>query len=124
MAGLLSVTDLLVVNEGEAAALADMLGKPASEFGLPILLSPVVVMVPIILVRLAPYISRPFLLILWIQPLAIVSSTSFSLPLNGQPVSAALAEASAAAAIQVTRSGAALAIPTRDEVTAFLAAYG
>jgi len=38
-------------------------------------------------------------------------------------VSAALAEASAAAAIQVTRSGAALAIPARDEVTAILATH-
>ena len=63
-ASLLPQTDLLVVNEGEAAALSDMLGKPAAE---------------------------------------------------------ALREASAAAAIQVTRPGAAAAIPDRATLDQFLA---
>ena len=120
------MTDLLVVNEGEAAALADMLGKPASEFGL----------THLVITRGgdgADYFGEAGTLHQQALPVDPVDTTGagdcffgffLAALANGQPVSAALAEASAAAAIQVTRSGAALAIPTRDEVTAFLAAHG
>ena len=125
VARLLPVTDLLVVNEGEAAALSDMLGRPAKEFGL----------AHLVITRGgdgANYFGEAGTLHQPALPVDPVDTTGagdcffgffLAALANGQPVSMALAEASAAAAIQVTRSGAAIAIPTRDEVTAILATH-
>ena len=125
VARLLPVTDLLVVNEGEAAALADMLGRPAREFGL----------AHLVITRGgdgADYFGEAGTLHQPALPVDPVDTTGagdcffgffLAALANDRPVSAALADASAAAAIQVTRSGAALAIPARDEVTAILATH-
>lgn len=122
-ASLLPHTDLLVVNEGEAAALSDMLGKPATQAGIPHLVitrggdgasyagldgqlhSPAFAVTPVDTTGAGDCFFG-FLL-------AAVAA--------GKPMEAALREASAAAAIQVTRPGAAAAIPDRATLDEFLA---
>jgi len=123
-ASLLPHTDLLVVNEGEAAALSEMLGKPAAKAGIPHLVvtrggdgaeytgiegthhSPAFAVTPVDTTGAGDCFFG-FLL-------AAMAS--------GRPMESALREASAAAAIQVTRPGAAAAIPDRAALNAFLAA--
>ena len=123
-AGLLPQTDLLVVNEGEAAALSDMLGKPAAEAGIPHLVvtrggdgadytgidgalhSPAFAVTPVDTTGAGDCFFG-FLL---------------AAMAGGRPIETALREASAAAAIQVTRRGAAAAIPDRATLDDFLAA--
>lgn len=124
-ASLLPQTDLLVVNEGEAAALSDMLAKPAAEAGIPHLVvtrggagadytgidgtlhSPAFAVTPVDTTGAGDCFFG-FLL-------AAMAA--------GKPVKTALREASAAAAIQVTRPGAAAAIPDRATLDDFLAAH-
>ena len=121
-ARLLPHTDLLVVNEGEAAALSDMLGKPATQAGIPHLVvtrggdgadyagldgqfhSPAFNVTPVDTTGAGDCFFG-FLL-------AAMAA--------GKPMQAALREASAAAAIQVTRPGAGAAIPDRTTLDEFL----
>ena len=124
-ASLLPQTDLLVVNEGEAAALSGMLAKPAAKAGIPHLVvtrggagadytgidgalhSPAFAVTPVDTTGAGDCFFG-FLL-------AAMAA--------GKPVKTALREASAAAAIQVTRPGAAAAIPDRATLDYFLAAH-
>lgn len=125
-ARLLPNTDLLVVNEIEAAALAGMLGRPAADAGIPHL----------VITKGGdgadyhgvdgPRHQPAF-------PVSPVDTTGagdcfFGYLLAGISQGADMARslrlASAAAAVQVTRPGAAAAIPTRAEVDLFLAAQG
>lgn len=122
-ASLLPQTDLLVVNEGEAAALSDMLGKPAAEAGIPHL----------VVTRGgdgADYAGVDGTLHSPAFAVTPVDTTGagdcfFGFLLagmaGGKPIETALREASAAAAIQVTRPGAAAAIPDRATLDQFLA---
>ena len=123
-ASLLPQTDLLVVNEGEAAALSDMLGKPAAEAGIPHL----------VVTRGgdgADYAGIDGTLHSPAFAVTPVDTTGagdcfFGFLLagmaGGKPIETALREASAAAAIQVTRPSAAAAIPDRATLDQFLAA--
>lgn len=122
-ARLLPGTDLLVVNEGEAAALSEMIGKPAAEAGIPHLVvtrggdgadyagingrihSPAFAVTPIDTTGAGDCFFG-FLL-------AAMAA--------GKKIEVALREASAAAAIQVTRPGAGAAIPDRGALDEFLA---
>lgn len=122
-ARLLPGTDLLVVNEGEAAALSEMIGKPAAEAGIPHLVvtrggegvdytgingnmhCPAFAVTPVDTTGAGDCFFG-FLL-------AAMAA--------GKQMEDALREASAAAAIQVTRRGAAAAVPDRATVDDFLA---
>ena len=120
-AGPLPHTDLLIVNEGEAEALAAMLGKPAAEAGIPHL----------VITRGgdgADYTDGAFH-----QPAFDVDVVDtigagdcfFGYFLAeiaaGREEPQALRLASAAGALHVTRKGAGAAIPDRADVEAFLA---
>lgn len=121
-ARLLPHTDLLVVNEGEAAALSDMLGKPATQAGIPHL----------VVTRGgdgAYYAGLDGQLYSPAFDVTPVDTTGagdcffgflLAAMAAGKPMQAALREASAAAAIQVTRPGAAAAIPDRTALDEFL----
>lgn len=123
-ARLLPHTDLLVVNEVEAAALSQMLGAPAGDAGIPHL----------VVTRGgdgADYegIAGEFHVPAF--PVTPVDTTGagdcffgylLAAMAEERPMEQALREASAAAAIQVTRPGAAAAIPGRGELDDFLAA--
>lgn len=121
-ARLLPHTDLLVVNEGEAAALSDMLGKPATQAGIPHL----------VVTRGgdgADYAGLDRQLYSPAFDVTPVDTTGagdcffgflLAAMAAGKPMQAALREASAAAAIQVTRPGAAAAIPDRTALDEFL----
>lgn len=125
-AKLLPVTDLLVVNEGEAASLSEMLGSPVSEYGL----------AHLVITRGgdgADYFGEAGTLhqpALTVNPVDTTGAGDcffgyfLAALASEQSVATALSMASAAAAIQVTRPGAATAIPTADEVTSFLADHG
>jgi ribokinase len=124
-AQLLPHTDLLVVNEVEAAALADMLGKPASAAGIPHL----------VITRGgdgADYHGEAGTLHQPAFPVSPVDTTGagdcfFGYLLAGiaagNDMDSSLRLASAAAALQVTKTGAAAAIPTRAAVDDFLASH-
>ena len=124
--GLLPHTDLLVVNEGEAAALGAAIGKPVETAGLPHLV-----------ITLggagATYhgidgdIKQPAFAV------EVVDTTGagdcylgylLAGMAAGRPTERCMAEAAAAAAIHVTRPGTGAAIPTRAEVDAFLEKTG
>jgi len=125
-ARLLSHTDLLVVNEVEAAALADMLGMPASAAGIPHL----------VITRGgngADYYGADGTLHQPAFAVTPVDTTGagdcfFGYLLAGiaagQDMASSLRLASAAVAMQVTKPGAAAAIPTRAMVDDFLASQG
>lgn len=130
VARLLPVTDLLVVNEGEAAALEKMLGKPAHEFGRELGLTHLVITRGgdgADYVGEAGSLHQPAFAV---EPIDTTGAGDcffgyfLAAISDDRPVKAALAEASAAAAIQVTRPGAGLAIPAAAEVSAFLSQQG
>ena len=123
-ARLLPHTDLLVVNEVEAAALADMLGTPAQAVGLPHL----------VITKGsagADYhgadgtLHQPAFMV---TPVDTTGAGDCFLGYllagvaQGWDMASSLRLASAAAALQVTHHGAAAAIPTRRDVDEFLAA--
>ena len=122
-AALLPHTDLLIVNEGEAEALAAMLGTPATEAGIPHL----------VITRGgdgADYSGEAGSVHQPAFEVDVVDTTGagdcfFGYFLAeiaaGQAVPRALRLASAAAALHVTRKGAGAVIPARAEVEAFLA---
>ena len=122
-AGLLPHTDLLIVNEGEAEALAAMLGTPAAESGIPNL----------VITRGgdgADYVGAAGSFHQPAFDVDVVDTTGagdcfFGYFLaeiaTGQEVPQALRLASGAAALHVTRQGAGAVIPRRAEVEAFLA---
>ena len=123
-ARLLPETDLLVVNEIEAAALSDMLGAPAKEAGIPHL----------VVTRggdgadydgIAGSFHVPAFSVTPVDTTG-AGDCFFGYLLAAmaadRPVEQALTEASAAAAIQVTRPGASAAIPDRGEMNEYLAA--
>ena len=122
-ARLLPHTDLLVVNEVEAAALADMLGMPAQAAGLPHLV--------ITKGREgADYHGADGALHQPSFPVSPVDTTGagdcflgylLAGVAQGWDMASSLRLASAAAALQVTHHGAAAAIPTRRNVDSFLA---
>ena len=123
-ASLLPRTDLLVVNEGEAAALSEMLGKPASQAGIPHL----------VVTRGgegADYAGIDGQMHSQAFAVSPVDTTGagdcffgflLAAMAAGKAMEDALREASAAAAMQVTRPGAAAAIPDRAMLDDFLAA--
>ena len=125
-AALLPHTDLLIVNEGEAEALAAMLGTPATEAGIPHL----------VITRGgdgADYSGEAGSVHQPAFEVDVVDTTGagdcfFGYFLAeiaaGQAVPQALRLAGAAAALQVTRTGAGAVIPARAEVEAFLASAG
>ena len=122
-AALLPHTDLLIVNEGEAEALATMLGTPATEAGIPHL----------VITRGgdgADYSGEAGSVHQPAFEVDVVDTTGagdcfFGYFLAeiaaGQAVPQALRLASAAAALHVTCQGAGAVIPARAEVEAFLA---
>lgn len=122
-ARLLPHTDLLVVNEVEAAALTEMLGRPAATAGLPHL----------VITKGrdgADYYGADGTLhqpAFEVSPLDTTGAGDcfFGYLLagiaEGGDMAASLRLASAAAALQVTHHGAAAAIPTRAAVDEFLA---
>ena len=122
-AALLPHTDLLIVNEGEAEALAAMLGTPATEAGIPHL----------VITRGgdgADYSGEAGSVHQPAFEVDVVDTTGagdcfFGYFLAeiaaGQAVPQALRLAGAAAALHVTRTGAGAVIPARAEVEAFLA---
>ena len=122
-AGLLPHTDLLIVNEGEAEALAAMLGRPATEAGIPHL----------VITRGgdgADYTSEAGSFHQPAFDVDVVDTTGagdcffgyFLAELAvGVAVPQALRLASAAGALHVTRQGAGAVIPDRADVEAFLA---
>lgn len=123
-ARLLPETDLLVVNEIEAAALSDMLGAPAKDAGIPHL----------VVTRggdgadydgIAGSFHVPAFSVTPVDTTG-AGDCFFGYLLAAmaadRPVEQALAEAAAAAAIQVTRPGASAAIPDRGEMNEYLAA--
>lgn len=122
-AGLLPHTDLLIVNEGEAEALAAMLGTPAAEAGIPHL----------VITRGgdgADYVGAAGSFHQPAFDVDVVDTTGagdcfFGYFLaeiaTGREVPQALRLASGAAALHVTRQGAGAVIPRRAEVEAFLA---
>lgn len=122
-AGLLPHTDLLIVNEGEAEALAAMLGRPAIEAGIPHL----------VITRGGDGADYAGEAGRFHQPafgVDVVDTTGAGdcffgyflaeLAARGD-VPQALRLASAAAALHVTRQGAGAVIPERAAVEAFLA---
>ena len=122
-AGLLPHTDLLIVNEGEAEALAAMLGRPATEAGIPHL----------VITRGGDGSDYTGEAGSFHQPafdVDVVDTTGagdcffgyFLAELAvGVAVPQALRLASAAGALHVTRLGAGAVIPDRADVEAFLA---
>ena len=122
-AGLLPHTDLLIVNEGEAEALAAMLGRPATESGIPHL----------VITRGGDGADYTGEAGSFHQPafgVDVVDTTGagdcffgyFLAELAvGVAVPQALRLASAAGALHVTRLGAGAVIPDRADVEAFLA---
>lgn len=122
-AGLLPHTDLLIVNEGEAEALAAMLGRPATESGIPHL----------VITRGGDGADYTGEAGNFHQPafdVDVVDTTGagdcffgyFLAELAvGVAVPQALRLASAAGALHVTRQGAGAVIPDRADVEAFLA---
>ena len=121
-ARLLPHTDLLVINEVEAAALTDMLGKPAADAAIPHL----------VITKGSDGADYHGLDGSLHQPAFRVSPVDttgagdcfFGYLLagiaQGGDMASSLRLASAAAALQVTRPGAAAAIPTRAAVDEFL----
>jgi ribokinase len=122
-AGLLPHTDLLIVNEGEAEALAAMLGRPATEAGIPHL----------VITHGGDGADYTGEAGSFHQPafdVDVVDTTGagdcffgyFLAELAvGVAVPQALRLASAAGALHVTRQGAGAVIPDRADVEAFLA---
>ena len=122
-AGLLPHTDLLIVNEGEAEALAAMLGKPAAEAGI----------THLVITRGGDGADYTGEAGAFHQPafdVEVVDTTGagdcfFGYFLAeiaaGREVRQALRLASAAGALHVTRKGAGAVIPDRADVEAFLA---
>jgi ribokinase len=122
-ASLLPHTDLLIVNEGEAAALGEMLGRPPEESGVPHL----------VITRggegadyhgEAGHIHQPAFAVTPVDTTG-AGDCFFGYFLagmaRGDAIDHTLRLAAAAAALQVTQHGAAAAIPPRDAVDAFLA---
>ena len=122
-ARLLAHTDLLIVNEGEALALGDMLGRPATQSGVPHL----------VITRggdgadyhgAAGHIHQPAFTVTPVDTTG-AGDCFFGYFLaglaRGDAVDDTLRLAAAAAALQVTQPGAAAAIPPRNAVDSFLA---
>jgi len=122
-AELLPDTDLLVVNEGEAQALGEMLGRPPQEAG-----------VPHLVITLggkgAEYHGGGEIHRQPAHDVDVIDTTGagdcfygylLAGMAEGGDIKTALANAGAAAALQVSRKGTAAVIPTRSEVDAFLA---
>jgi ribokinase len=107
-AGLIGVVDLLAVNEVEAGQLAGHLGTAVEDLPVPELL----VTLGARGARYTTGAGDTFL------------GAFLAARVGGAGPEAALRQASAAAAIQVTRPGAADAIPAAGEVAAFLAEHG
>ncbi|MEM6547551.1 MAG: ribokinase [Pseudomonadota bacterium] len=125
-AAVLPLSDLLIVNEGEARALADHLGLAVEQ--LP---------VPKLLITLgaegAVWIASGARLEIPAFPVTPVDTTGAGDTFTGYALAGldrgeaperALARACAAAALSVTRSGAADAIPSLADVDAFLKEHG
>ena len=124
-AGLLPQTDLLVVNEGEAAALGEMLGRAPEESGVPHL----------VITRggegadyhgEAGHIHQPAFAVTPVDTTG-AGDCFFGYFLagmaRGDAIKDALRLAAGAAALQVTQYGAATAIPARGDVDAVLASH-
>ena len=124
-AALIGVVDLLAVNEIEAGQLATHLGTAVDDLPVPELLITLGA-------RGVRYKAGGAVVEIAAFPVTPVDTTGagdtflgafLAARDGGAEPEAALRQASAAAAIQVTRPGAADAIPTADEVAAFLAEY-
>ena len=120
-AGLLPLTDLLIVNEGEAAALSDYIEKDITTLGLPHLIITLGSKGARYWGEQGCFSVAPFKVTAIDTTGAGDTFLGFVLASlsDGQTMQQAMRYASAAAALQITRQGALPAIPSRGEVTSF-----
>ena len=121
-AGLLPLTDLLIVNEGEAAALSDYIEKDITTLGLPHLIITLGSKGARYRGEQGCFSVAPFKVTAIDTTGAGDTFLGFVLASlsDGQTMQQAMRYASAAAALQITRQGALPAIPSWAEVTSFL----
>ncbi|RCL77504.1 MAG: ribokinase [SAR116 cluster bacterium] len=121
-AGLLPLTDLLIVNEGEAAALSDYIEKDITTLGLPHLIITLGSKGARYRGEQGCFSVAPFKVTAIDTTGAGDTFLGFVLASlsDGQTMQQAMRYASAAAALQITRQGALPAIPSGAEVTSFL----
>ena len=121
-AGLISLTDLLIVNEGEAEALSQFIEKDITKLGLPHLIITLGAKGARYVGEQGSFSAAPF------NVTAIDTTGAGDTFLgyvladlsDGQTMQQAMSHASAAAALQITRKGALPAIPSRSEVNRFI----
>ena len=121
-AGLISLTDLLIVNEGEAEALSQFIEKDITKLGLPHLIITLGAKGARYVGEQGSFSVAPF------NVTAIDTTGAGDTFLgyvladlsDGQTMQQAMSHASAAAALQITRQGALPAIPSRSEVNRFI----
>jgi ribokinase len=124
-AAVMPLVDLLAVNAVEAAQLAGHLGRAPERFGAPVLLITEGAEGARCWTAAGEMRQEAFA----VEPVDTTGAGDTFLGYflagldRGRPVAEAMRLAAAAAAIQVTRPGAAEAIPTAAEVDAFLAGY-
>ena len=121
-AGLVPLTDLLIVNEGEAAALSDYIEKDITTLGLPHLIVTLGSKGARYIGEQGRFSVAPFKVTAIDTTGAGDTFLGFVLASlsDGQTMQQAMRYASAAAALQITRQGALPAIPLGAEVTSFL----
>jgi ribokinase len=121
-AGLIPLTDLLIVNEGEAEALSQFIEKDITKLGLPHL---IITLGP----KGARYIGEQGSFLVSPFNVTAIDTTGAGDTFlgyvladlsDGQTMQQAMSHASAAAALQITRQGALPAIPSRSEVNRFI----
>ena len=121
-AGLIPLTDLLIVNEGEAEALSQFIEKDITKLGLPHLIITLGSKGARYIGEQGCFSVAPF------NVTAIDTTGAGDTFLgyvladlsDGQTMQQAMSYASAAAALQITRQGALPAIPSRSEVNRFI----
>lgn len=121
-AGLIPLTDLLIVNEGEAEALSQFIEKDITKLGLPHLIITLGSKGARYIGEQGSFLVSPF------NVTAIDTTGAGDTFLgyvladlsDGQTMQQAMSHASAAAALQITRQGALPAIPSRSEVNRFI----
>ena len=121
-AGLIPLTDLLIVNEGEAEALSQFIEKDITKLGLPHLIITLGAKGARYVGEQGSFSAAPF------NVTAIDTTGAGDTFLgyvladlsDGQTMQQAMSHASAAAALQITRKGALPAIPSRSEVNRFI----
>lgn len=121
-AGLIPLTDLLIVNEGEAEALSQFIEKDITKLGLPHLIITLGQKGARYIGEQGSFLVSPF------NVTAIDTTGAGDTFLgyvladlsDGQTMQQAMSHASAAAALQITRQGALPAIPSRSEVNRFI----